>query len=305
MTTRYIGSGPYCYANCLAMALGDGIDPGLMEVLTGSPFGMQLLGGHRPLFDPLGWDPETGIDAALSLLGWTCQRSHGTHPAMALQALRAALAGGPALVGPVEMGLLQHQPDAAGAIGADHYVLVTGLDGDRVCFHDPDGYPHATLAADSFAAAWRGESIEYARAEYTMRSGFHRIRLVAAEDALRACVPAAIGWLHGRSALAPPGSLGGGEAALALAELVEMGLTDAQRDELVCFAVRLGARRLSDAQYWLARVGLTHAAEIAGEQSRLVGSLQYPLVTNDKAAAARILRVLAPTYRQLAEALSA
>jgi len=150
MTVRYIGSGPYCYANSLAMALGDGTDPGLVEVLTGSPFGMQLLGGHRPLFDPLGWDPETGIDAALSLLGWTCQRSHGTEPTMALQNLGAALAGGPVLVGPVEMGLLRYHPDAAGAIGADHYVLVTGLDGDRVCFHDPDGYPHATLAAEPF-----------------------------------------------------------------------------------------------------------------------------------------------------------
>lgn len=288
------------------MAFGGGTDPGLVEVLTGSPFGMQVLGADRPLFDPLGWDPETGsIDAALSLLGWTCQRSHGTHPAMALQNLRAALAEGPAVVGPVEMGLLQHHPDAAGATGADHYVLVTGLDDSRACFHDPDGYPHATLAAEPFAAAWRGESIEYAKAEYTMRTGFRRIRLVAAEDALRACVPAAIGWLNGRPALAPPDSLGGGEAALALAELVETGLTDAQRDELVWFAVRLGARRLSDAQYWLTHVGLTHAAEIAGEQSRLVGSLQYPLVTNDKTAAAKTLRVLAPTYRQMAQALSA
>src|SRR6516225_8369180 len=66
-----------------------------------------------------GWDPETGIDAALSLLGWTCQRSHGTEPTMALQNLGAALAGGPVLVGPVEMGLLRYHPDAAGAIGAD------------------------------------------------------------------------------------------------------------------------------------------------------------------------------------------
>jgi len=305
MTVRYIGSGPYCYANSLAMALGDGTDPGLVEVLTGSPFGMQLLGGHRPLFDPLGWDPETGIDAALSLLGWTCQRSHGTEPTMALQNLGAALAGGPVLVGPVEMGLLRYHPDAAGAIGADHYVLVTGLDGDRVCFHDPDGYPHATLAAEPFAAAWRGESIEYARAEYTMRTGFRRIRQVVAEDALRACVPAAIGWLNGRPALAPPGSLRGGEAALALAGLVGRGLTDDQREELVWFAVRAGARRLSDAQYWLARAGLTQAAGIAGQQARLVGSLQYPLVANDQTAAAKILRVLAPTYGHLAEALSA
>ena len=35
MTVRYIGSGPYCYANSLAMALGDGTDPGLA--------------GHEPL----------------------------------------------------------------------------------------------------------------------------------------------------------------------------------------------------------------------------------------------------------------
>ena len=93
-----------------------------MVVLTGSPFGIQLLGAGRPLFDPLGWDPGIGIDAVLSLLGWTCQRSHRTHPAIALQNLRAALAEGPALVGPVEMGLLRHHPDAAGATGADHYV---------------------------------------------------------------------------------------------------------------------------------------------------------------------------------------
>jgi hypothetical protein len=42
-----------------------GLGPGLLEVLTGSPFGLQLLGGRRPLFDPLGWDPGIGIDAAL------------------------------------------------------------------------------------------------------------------------------------------------------------------------------------------------------------------------------------------------
>jgi len=73
----------------------------------------------------------------------------------------------------------------------------------------------------------------------------------------------------------------------------------------VWFAVRAGARRLSDAQYWLARAGLTQAAGIAGQQARLVGSLQYPLVANDQTAAAKILRVLAPTYGHLAEALSA
>jgi hypothetical protein len=43
MTLSYIGSGPYCYATSLAMMLGDAApSPAELEVLTGSPFGMQL-----------------------------------------------------------------------------------------------------------------------------------------------------------------------------------------------------------------------------------------------------------------------
>lgn len=74
----YIGSGPYCYTNSLSMMLG-GESPttAVIETLTGSPFGAQLIGGSLPLFDPYGWDPETGLDAAIALLGWTCERSDG------------------------------------------------------------------------------------------------------------------------------------------------------------------------------------------------------------------------------------
>ena len=204
MSARYIGSGPYCYANCLAMALADGTDPGLLEVLTGSPFGLELLAGRRPLFNPLGWDPGIGIDAALDLLGWSCERSGGGDADAALERLRGATACGPVLAGPVEMGLLSHQPGAAGAIGADHYVMVVGADQDLVRFHDPHGHPYATMPAADFAAAWRADSIGYPHAQYTMRTGFRRTRQVAALDALRAAIPAAISWLDGKPAQAPP-----------------------------------------------------------------------------------------------------
>jgi hypothetical protein len=62
--------------------------------------------------------------------------------------------------------------------------------------------------------AWRGDSIGYPHAEYTMRTGFRRVREVNPLEALRASVPAAITWLNGRPDQAPPGSLGAGEAAL-------------------------------------------------------------------------------------------
>jgi len=183
MACRYIGSGPYCYANCLAMVVADGTDPGLLEVLTGAPFGLQLLGGRRPLFDPVGWDPGIGMDAALALLGWSWERSDGGDAAAALKRLREATGSGPVLAGPVELGLLRHHPDAAGPIGADHFLLVVAVDGELVRFHDPHGHPYATLPAEAFAAAWRGDSIDYASTEYTMRTGFRRVRQVAPLDA--------------------------------------------------------------------------------------------------------------------------
>ena len=305
MTNRYIGNGPYCYANCMAMVLADGTDPGLLEVITGSPFGLQLLAGRRALFNPPGWDPGIGIDTALELLGWLCDRSDGGTANEALVRLRGAVASGPALVGPMDMGLLLHHPHARGVpIGADHYVLVIEVEDGIVRFHDPHGHAHATMPAETFAAAWCGDSIGYTDAQYTMRTGFRRLREVPALDALRASVPAAVAWLDGRPDKVPPGTLGTGEAVLALADLVEEGLTDGQREDLAWFGIRVGARRLSDAHYWLGQIGLSEAAEIARAQARLVGSLQYPLVTGDKAVVAKILRDLSPTYQQLGRALA-
>src|SRR4051812_22555669 len=72
----YIGSGPYCYANSLSMVLGPGApSPAVVEVLTGSPFGFELLGGRLPFFDPYGWDPDRGLDDAIAALGWTRRRA--------------------------------------------------------------------------------------------------------------------------------------------------------------------------------------------------------------------------------------
>ncbi|WP_153054565.1 hypothetical protein [Planomonospora sphaerica] len=69
-SVTYVGFGPYCYANSLAMVLsGEVPPPAVIEVLTGSPYGMQLIGGRLPLFNSFGWDPVVGLDAAIGLVG--------------------------------------------------------------------------------------------------------------------------------------------------------------------------------------------------------------------------------------------
>ncbi|GAA1595266.1 hypothetical protein GCM10009678_91630 [Actinomadura kijaniata] len=306
MDVTYIGSGPYCYANSLAMLLGgEAPPPAVIEVLTGSPYGMELIGGRLPLFDPFGWDPEIGLDAAIGLLGWECERVDGGTAAEALDRLRRAVAAGPVLAGPLEMGLLAFQPGSGKAVGADHYLVVLEVGDGTVLVHDPQGYPYATLSVDAFAEAWRGESVAYLDRPFRMRHRFVRRERVGPEEALRRSLPAGLAWLGGRTDVAvPPGTLGQAEAAERTAELVEAGLDPEIRGLWEAFAVRVGARRLNDLAACLSSLGLDAGAAVAAEQARIVGGLQGPLVAGDDVAVAAGLRRLAPTYERLRAVLS-
>jgi hypothetical protein len=296
MTVRYIGSGPYCYANSLAMMMGaQAPPPSAIEVLTGSPFGATFI-GDLPYFSPAGWDPDIGLDPAIAALGWTCERTAGGDAAEAIGRLRKACEAGPVLVGPVEFGLLRYMPGMGTPIGSDHFVVVLTVDDATVTLHDPHGHPYATLPLDAFVASWRAETVPYPSTPFTMRAGFHRVRDVDVEAAVRGSLPAAVRWLD-----ASPDA---GDTVERIAGLVAAGLDAQTHGHLVHFAVRVGARRLADASAWLGGIGYDTAAEIADAQARLLGGVQYDLVAGDQLAAAAALRKLAPTYTHLRAALT-
>ncbi|TWF79581.1 hypothetical protein FHX44_115514 [Pseudonocardia hierapolitana] len=267
----------------------------MIEVLTGSPFGFHL-GGGLAWFDPLGWDPDLGFDSAIDLLGWACERASGGSAADAVERLRAA--DGPVFVGPVEFGLLLHHPGSGEVLDSDHFMVVTSVTDGVVHFHDPHGFPYATLPVDEFITAWESVTFEYAAEPFTMRTGFRRVREVAVADALRASLPAA------RRLLNPDGE-SPGAAVERFAGLVAAGLSPRHEAHLVHFAVRVGARRLADATAWLARLGLADAAAVAERQARLVGGLQYPLVRGHRERVSELLARFAPTYEELDAALAA
>jgi hypothetical protein len=176
--------------------------------------------GRLPWFDPLGWDPGIGLDAAISLLGWTCTLTSGGTEIEAAERLRDASKRGPVLVGPLEMGLLRHRPGMTRAIGADHFVVVLGVADGVVDFHDPHGHPFATLPVADFLASWRANFFGYPAEPFTMRTEFHREYRVDVLQAMREALPSARRWLTGANAESPSGAA----AASRLAELVEAGL---------------------------------------------------------------------------------
>jgi hypothetical protein len=301
----YVGNGPYCYGNAFAMMMGErSPSTAVMEVTSGGPFGMQLIGGKTAFFDAYGWNPDLGTERVLKALGWNTERTSGGTAEEALDRLRAAVARGPAWVGPLEMGYMRHQPEMTGPIGADHFVVALEADDERVLIHDPHGFPYAEVPIADFLTAWKADTLSYGD-PYTMRTGFEQIADVPDADAIRSTIQAA------RDHLAmvtteemPPGSLGNAEAAHRVAELIAAGAKEGLREEFIYFAVRVGARRLDDTATCLDLAGYPAAAAIAAEQAQIVGSLQRPLVDQDYPKAAAALRTLAPTYDRLRDALS-
>ena len=306
----YVGSGPYCYANCVSMMMGTESPPiSVIEFATCSPFGMQVIKlptDELFFFDPYGWDPLQGFKTLFEAAGWSSKCTVAKDATEALSLLKAALAKGkPVMVGPIEMGYLKYQPEMKGPIGADHYVVVLGIESEIVTLHDPHGHPYATLPVSELLQAWKTDSLGYGKS-YTMHSDFEHTHKYTDEEIIKRCLPDATKWLNKEFVKAeamPPGSAGNGEAARLLSQQVEKAFTPRIQNPLIYFAIRCGVRRLSDGATCLQRIGYDQAAKIMATQARLVGSLQYPLVIGDKKAAAAILLELAPTYSELSAVL--
>ena len=295
--SAYVGSGPYCYANTLSMVAGDGWRPGLVETLTGSPFGFQMV-GPLPLFDPDGWDPDTGLNQALTLLRWESDRESFASADEALERLGALCKDGPVFVGPVEMGLLLHQPGSDRPIGADHFVAVLDVEPEGVTMHDPQGHPYAWLPRDAFVAAWGSDTIGYGTGRFPLRTNFRRVAAGTQQDALRDLLPLALQWARGDHA-----RVGGSAAELRnLADRAEVGLGIPALPVLQNFSLRLGARRRVDAGIELA--GWPEIAGVLDRQARALGQAQLAAVRGDNAGLAATFRRVADLQEDLVHALT-
>jgi hypothetical protein len=293
----YVGSGPYCYSNTLSMVVGEGWRPGLVETLTGSPFGFQMV-GPLPLFDPAGWDPDTGLDQALDLLGWGSDRETLASADEALARLSTLCTQGPVFVGPMEMGLLRHQPGSDRPIGADHFVAVLDAGPEGVTMHDPQGHPYAWLPRADFVAAWGSDTLGYGSGRFPLRTNFRRVAARTPQDAVRDLLPLAHRWAHG-----DPASGTGTVAALRdLASRAEAGLGAPALPVLQHFSLRLGARRRVDAALELA--DWPRLAGILDRQARALGRAQLAAVGGAGTTLATTFRRMADLQEELAHALA-
>lgn len=295
----YLGNSPSCYANTLAMTIGVPISAQLIDVLTSSAFGYQRI-GPLPLFDPPGWDPDQGLDQALRIMGVAHERLTFDVPDEALATLRRLADVGPVFVGPLEMGLLRHQEGSDRPTGADHFVAVLDVNDERVMMHDPQGHPFATLPVADFLSAWGSETIGYANGRFPLRTGF-TAPVGAPSEWVSASLPDALNWAEGNEAILifPPGNAQG---LRELAEEARSGaISEVTADVLRSFALRLGARRRSDAADALP--DYPELASILRQQAEIIGGGQLDAIDSDWKTLSRRLLELAELHANILSTL--
>lgn len=293
----FVGNGHYCYANGTAMLLaacGEPVSPGLVEVLTA----MSLGAGWNERLDLIFFDsspPDVGVSRALGLLGFAASEhaSADGEPAP-LAALAEALLDGPALLGPLDLGLLRYRPGSTGRpSGVDHYVLAYAVAGDEVYLHDPAGFPAVSLRLAELEAAWAAEQVGYRRGAFRWWHGPRRVRRPSDDQLFRSAVAAFAEVYRGADRAAEAGRIVGRAAIRRLAARVRAGeLPPALAGHLRAFALQVGARRALDFAHFFGERA-PDLARLKREQAGLFGRSHTLLVRGDHEAAADALAALA------------
>ena len=311
MTIRYTGNAAYGYANSLYMALRESgaaptelPEPGFLECLTTMPFGTDYLRVGRDLLvyfsSPLA-NPDQGLSTALDALGWECREERDGTAEAALARLGEAAARGPVLAGPLDMGALGYMPQHAQLSGSDHFVVVLGVEGERVRLHDPDGYPCVAMPAVEFLRAWRAERVRYAQTPYAMRSGFRQTRRPTRE----AMIARTLGAARAGLAADPggPDRYGGPRAFRLLAADLRGAMAKRLGGHLTSFALPLAARRSHDAAAFLREAGHAEAAGLFERKAQCFGEAQYWAVQERWTDTADLMEALADLEGALIRAL--
>jgi hypothetical protein len=236
-------------------------------------------------------DPDLGLERAVDSLGARWRTEHPPGPVKARGLLRRALEEGPVLAGPLDLSSLPYHDGHEQLRGVDHYVVITGLEGDRIRIQDPGGYPEMVLPQGTFFEAWRAEGIPFPHHPYTFRWELRRTLVPSPEEIFQRALPRIVETVR-----MDPGEQAvpvGPRAVRQAAEAFRGPISPEMRRFHAGFSFPLGARRSADAAVFLRRFGLGPAADLFAERARLLGEASYALSLSDGAGVARALERLA------------
>ncbi|MDQ0116467.1 hypothetical protein [Paenibacillus harenae] len=305
--TQYIGNGAYCYANSSSMLLasiGKNVSPSTIEVLTGVGLGAIWV-EQLPYFSSWACLPDKGISQALRILGFEFEEkfSHDGDE-MPLRQLQHDLIKSPVVLGPLDMGYLQYNPNYKNLFGVDHYVLAYGIDEEYIYVHDPAGFPFVSLSYELLERAWKAEDVFYRKESYrSWTSPVHAYSPTKEEIYNQATTFFKSIYKESQEYAEKESKLYGKEAILSLADNIkDENAAPHLIGHLSFFVFSVGSRRAGDFADFF-RPFNKKLAELKLKQGSLLGKCQMNIVQNNFKIVSDSLRELADIETQFCEEL--
>ncbi len=277
-----------------------------MEAYTGVGLGAFWLPKEKLLFfSSISNPPDLGISRALHLLGFSFEENVASDPGRPpFEQLRSDLARSAAILGPLDMGYLTHNPLHKRMMGADHFVLAYRFEKDGVLIHDPEGFPSVILPFRQLELAWRADGIAYRRGHYRYWTRPRRIHSPSLDELYDSNLRSFKEVYSEAASLAAKHDFVIDENAITtLQKHVEKDkVSPAERGFMIYFSFKLGARRALDfaSFFWSKQSELARLKE---KQSELFGVLQSFAVQRKWTRVADALGQLAHVETEFRDAL--
>jgi hypothetical protein len=290
----------------LISTIGEQVSPQEMEAYTGVGLGAFWLPKEKLLFfSSISNPPDLGISRALRLLGFSLEEKVTSNPGKPpFEQLRSDLASSAALLGPLDMGYLTHNPLHKRMMGADHFVLAYRFEKDGVLMHDPEGFPSVLLPFRQLELAWRADSIPYRRGYYRYWTHPRRERRPSQQELYDSTLKSYKEVYSEAESLAAKQDWTIDAAAITTLQkhLKQGKVSPAERGFMVHFSFKLAARRALDfASFFGSKQ--PELARLKEQQAEIFGALQAFAVQRKWTHVADSLEQLAQVETEFRHAL--
>jgi hypothetical protein len=304
---RFIGNGAYCYANSSSMLLtsiGENISPSTIEVLTGVGLGAIWV-DDLPYFSSWACLPDKGISQAFRILGLQFIEKYSKESdELPLQQLVKDLQKSPVILGPLDMGYLQYNPNYMNLHGVDHYVLAYEMDNEYIYVHDPAGFPFASLSHTLLEKAWAAENVFYRSNYYHYWSSPQRVTSPTEEEIYNQATALFKSiYKESQNYADKEKKLYGKDAIDALADRLSDGnVAPHLIGHLSYFVFSVGSRRSGDYADFF-RPFDKKLSDLKWRQAKLFGTCQTNIVMNNFGIVSDTLKELAYVEKEFCEEL--
>jgi len=289
----------------LLSTIGEEISPSLIEVITGFSLGACFEQNNLIFFDACISSPDKGVCHAFEILGFNViEKVSKETEQIPLEELKTDLLNSPVMLGPLDMGYLNYNPNYRSLGGCDHYVVALAINEKEILLHDPAGFPYVWLSLEQLELAWKAEKITCSRGSYRSWVSPQRVSNPTNDEIYNKAIQLfKVNYEEQKKYAFKENKPVGGNAIRLKAEQIENGMIgNGELGHFIHFAFPVGARRALDfSNFFNGRH--TQLAALKNNQAQLFGKCQSLAAAKQWGDLAKTLALLADTEGEIETAI--